>query len=196
MGQRNLILVATALAILVAVALGAFSLYNEIAGSGAGGVADIGGPFSLIDQTGRRVSDTDFRGHYMLVYFGYTYCPDVCPTELATISRAIDLLGTDAARVTPIFITVDPARDTPKVLAEYHQNFHPSFVMLTGSADEIAAAAKAYRVYYAKAGEDDQDYLMDHSSFVYLMDEDGRYVTHFAPDTTPEAMAKSIRAAF
>ena len=195
MGARLLLSAAAALAIATALVLGAYSLYREIAGGEATRVAAIGGPFSLVDHTGRRVSDADFRGKYELIYFGYTFCPDICPTELATMSQALDLLGQEAAQVVPIFITIDPARDTVEVMADYRQHFHPRLVALTGSEAEVAAAAKAFRVYFAKAGEDDENYLMDHSSFVYLMDEEGRYVTHFGPDTSAETMAQRIREA-
>jgi len=193
MSARSLIVVSAALAIATAVALGAYSLYREIAGGATTGVAAIGGPFSLVDHTGRRVSEADFRGKHELIYFGYTFCPDVCPTELAVMSQALDLLGDQASKVTPIFITVDPARDTVPVMAEYRQHFHPSLVALTGSEAEIAAAAKAFRVYFAKAGEDDENYLLDHSSFVFLMDEAGRYLTHFGPNTSADVMARRIR---
>lgn len=195
MNGRNLILIAAALAIATAVALGAYSLYRELVGGGSGPVAAIGGPFTLVDHTGERVSEADFSGKHMLVYFGYTYCPDVCPTELAVMSRALDLLGEAASEVTPVFITVDPARDTVETMADYRRHFHSSLVALTGSEEQIAAAAKAYRVYYAKAGEDDEYYLMDHTSFVYLMDEQGRYVAHFGPAVSAEAMAERIREA-
>jgi protein SCO1/2 len=163
-------------------------------GSIVSGVASIGGPFSLVDQNGKTRTDADFRGKYMLVYFGYTFCPDICPTELQTMSEALDQLGSRAARIQPIFITVDPARDKVPVMKEYVRHFHPSFIGLTGTANEIAAAAKAYRVYYAKAAnaEGGNDYLMDHSGFVYLMGPDGHYLTHFTPQTTPKQMAAAI----
>jgi protein SCO1/2 len=193
---RRPILIAASLAIAVALGLSLFSLFRELTMRQSEGQALIGGPFSLLSHTGERLREASFRGRYMLVYFGYTFCPDICPTELATMSQALDLLSGDADRVRPIFITVDPARDTVAVLADYRQHFHPGFVMLTGSEAEIAAAAKAYSVYYARAGAaDDPNYLMDHTSFVYLLDDAGRYVTHFGPDTAPEAMAKRIREA-
>src|ERR1043165_8543825 len=116
-------------------------------------VALIGGPFHLIDQNGQPRSDSDFRGQYLLVFFGYTNCPDVCPTTLQTITTAMDKLGSDAAKVTPVFITVDPERDTPAVLKAYAANFTPRLVALSGNPDAIAAAAKVYRIYYKKVGE-------------------------------------------
>ncbi len=154
----------------------------------------VGGPFTLVDHTGKTVTDADFRGRYLLIYFGYTYCPDVCPTTLQTMTQALDLLGEKAERVQPLFITVDPERDTADVLADYVTAFHPRLIGLTGAADQIARAAKAYGVYYAKAepSEPDAPYLMDHSSFVYLMGPDGRYLTVFPHGTAPEDMAKTL----
>ena len=162
---------------------------------GASGFAKIGGPFTLVDQDGRSRTDADFRGNYMLIYFGYTFCPDVCPTALSDMAIAIDELELRAKRVQPIFITVDPARDTPETLKVYLPSFHPRLVGLSGSEAQITAVAKSYRVYYAKAEnpEATADYLMDHSSIVYLMDPDGRYVTHFSHGTGPEAMAQRLR---
>jgi protein SCO1/2 len=179
------------------VGLGAYSLIGvfEDERESAGQVA-IGGPFSLVDHNGRRVSEADFKGQHMLLYFGYTFCPDVCPTEMQAMSEALDALGPDAARVQPVFISIDPERDTPAVLAEYRQHFHDKFRMLTGTLEEIRAAAKTFRVYFTKADEGgSDDYLMDHSSVVYLMDGEGRYVAHFGPNTAPEEMARRIREA-
>ncbi len=168
------------------------------AGGVATGVApaSIGGPFTLTAHDGRTVSDTDFQGKYRLVFFGYTFCPDICPTELQTIAQAMDQMGDSGADVQPLFITIDPARDTPPVLAEYVALFHPSIIGLTGTADQIAAVAKEYRVYYARSqGEPDPtQYLMDHSTFSYLMAPDGSFVTVFAKDTTPEQMVEAIAA--
>jgi protein SCO1 len=163
----------------------------------AGGEASVGGPFTLTDQHGAEVTEQDFAGRYMLVYFGYTYCPDICPLSLANMTRAVDLLSPDQAdQVVPIFITVDPERDTVNQLAEYAPLFHPRLVALTGSPEAIKAAAQAYRVYFAKAGKDGtDDYLMDHSTFIYLMGPDGRYVRHFAHNAAPEEIAAGIGAA-
>ncbi len=195
MDLRRLILILAGLAIALAVGLSAMSLIVSLRDRNqSDGVVAIGGPFALVDHTGKTIDDEAFRGRHMLVYFGYTFCPDVCPTELQVISEALDQLGADAAKVRPIFITIDPERDTPEVLADYRQHFHPTLVALTGSREQTATAAKAYRIYFAKAGDvDSEDYLMDHSSFVYLMDADGRYVTHFGPNTPPEDMARRIR---
>ncbi|MDX1710056.1 MAG: SCO family protein [Rhodovibrionaceae bacterium] len=160
---------------------------------------DIGGPFELVDQTGETRRAEDFRGRYMLVYFGYTYCPDICPTSLLEMTRALDLLEAQApekeAKVTPVFVTVDPERDTVEALADYAGHFHENLVALTGSDEEVARAAKAYRVYYSKAeveGDDDDAYLMDHSSFIYLMGPDGEYVTHYSHMAGAEEMAADM----
>jgi len=165
------------------------------------GVA-IGGPFTLVDQNGVTRHDTDFRGELMLVYFGYTFCPDACPTALQTMSTALDDLGDSAKGVQPIFITVDPERDTVQQMKLYAANFHPRLIALTGSAEQAAAAARAYRVYFQAAPhgdskaahpDDDLDYLVDHSSFIYLMGRDGRYLAHFGPDVSADAMAAAIK---
>ncbi len=156
----------------------------------------IGGPFTLVDQNGKTVTAADFRGRFMLVYFGYTYCPDVCPTTLTTMADALDLLDGDGENVVPVFITVDPERDTPEHLKMYVNYFHPRLVGLTGTSDMVAAAAKAYRVYYAKAhqeGAAEDDYLVDHLSFVFLMGPDGAFRAHFENGTGAEAMAERIR---
>lgn len=155
----------------------------------------LGGPFSLVDHTGRAVTERDFAGRGMLVYFGYTYCPDVCPTELGTIAAALDAMGPAAERVTPVFITIDPERDTPAAMADYVPRFHPRMVGLTGSAEQVAQAARAYRVYFAKVRPRDAgDYLMDHSSFIYFVGPDGRVRNLFRPETAPEAIAASVTA--
>lgn len=162
----------------------------------AEGEALIGGPFSLLDHRGERVSEADFAGRLKLVYFGYTYCPDVCPTGLATIAAAYDQLSeAEQARVVPLFITVDPERDTVEAMADYVDLFHPDLVGLTGSTSEIEAAAKTFRVYYRKAeSESASAYLVDHSAFAYLMDGDNRYLAHFGHDATPEEIALAVRS--
>ena len=154
----------------------------------------VGGPFTLIDHTGKPRSDTDFRGKFMLVYFGFSYCPDVCPTDLQSIGLAIDRLGPGAGMVQPLFITVDPDRDTAEHLADYVPLFHPRMVGLTGTAAAIHKAADAYRVYYAKvSNEKGNDYTVDHSGFVYLMGTAGEYLGFFPPGTPPDRMADAIR---
>jgi protein SCO1/2 len=167
---------------------------------GSATTPDVGGAFTLVDHTGQTVTDQDFRGQYMLVYFGYTYCPDVCPNTLLAVSQALDDLGPLADQVRPILITVDPERDDRAVLADYVGHFHPRLVGLTGSPERIAEAAKAYRVYYAKAqvpeqqgGDAGDDYLMDHSGFLYLMDREGRLGTLMSHGSGPDEIAAKIR---
>jgi protein SCO1/2 len=160
----------------------------------AGGEALVGGSFALTDQYGALRRDTDFRGRFMLVYFGFTHCPDICPATLQAISAALDRLGGDAASVVPVFITVDPARDTPAALAAYAAAFHPRLVALTGDAAAIDAVARAYRVYYqAAAAAGGGDYGVDHSSIVYLIGPDGRYRTHADAGASPDQLADLIR---
>ena len=157
---------------------------------------NIGGPFTLIDQNGKPTTDLDFKGRYMLVYFGYTYCPDICPNSLTTMSDALDILGEDANNVTPILISFDPARDTPEYLKEYASYFHPRLKALTGTPEQIASVTKAYRVYYAKVIKEDaepEDYLMNHSSATYLMGPNGAFLLHFSHGTDAEIMARRIR---
>jgi len=159
------------------------------------GKALIGGPFTLVDQTGKTVTDQDFRGRYMLVFFGFTHCPDICPAELQVMSAALDALGPKADSVVPFLITLDPERDTQAAMAAYVKNFGPRFVGLTGSSEQIAAAAKAYRVAYSKFQQDktSSDYTIDHSALVYLMGKDGEYITHFAYGTPASQMTETLR---
>ncbi|MDJ0970843.1 MAG: SCO family protein [Kiloniellales bacterium] len=162
------------------------------------GTPEIGGAFELVDQSGATRTQVDFAGRHMLVYFGYTYCPDVCPTSLSIMSQALDLLegetGSLEDRVVPVFVTVDPARDDVAAMAAYAEHFHPRLVALTGSDEQIAAAAKAYRVYYRKAEDPSaSEYLMDHSSFIYLMGPDGTYVSHFAHNASPQEVAEGLK---
>jgi cytochrome oxidase Cu insertion factor (SCO1/SenC/PrrC family) len=158
------------------------------------GEALIGGPFQLTDQNGNAVTDQTYKGKLMLIYFGFTYCPDACPTALGVMSAALDKLDVSADRVVPILITIDPERDTPQVLKDYVSNFHPGMVGLTGTPEQIAQVAKAYRVYYQKAaGATGEDYLMDHTLLIYLMDGEGKFVKHFTPEATPDQIADEIR---
>jgi cytochrome oxidase Cu insertion factor (SCO1/SenC/PrrC family) len=162
------------------------------------GQADVGGPFRLTDQHGKTVSDADFRGRYMLIYFGYSFCPDVCPTTLAVMAQALDKLGGDARRVTPIFITIDPERDTPQVLADYMKAFGPSFVSLTGSVAAIKDAEKKYRVYAVKKPLGSSNvsggaYGMDHSSVLYLMGPNGKMISFYDEAISPDALAKELK---
>ncbi len=156
----------------------------------------IGGAFELVDQNGKPFTEKDLKGKYSLIYFGYTYCPDVCPTELQTMTQALEMLGPLAKKIRPVMISVDPERDKPEVLKEYLTNFYPGFVGLTGTPEQVRKAGQAYRVFYRKTDEKSaSDYLMDHSSIVYLMDPEGRYLKHFAYGTPPEKMAEGIRKA-
>jgi cytochrome oxidase Cu insertion factor (SCO1/SenC/PrrC family) len=155
----------------------------------------IGGPFTLADQNGTRRTDADFRGKLMLVYFGFTYCPDVCPTDLLQMALAVDQLGRAGEVVQPVFITVDPERDTSEHLKQYMSLFHPRFIGLTGDAIEIRTAADAYRVYYKRVEWDDgSGYTIDHSAFIYLMGRDGEYLGFFPPGTSAERLAEDIRS--
>ena len=155
----------------------------------------LGGPFTLVDDHGTAFTDQDLRGGWTLLYFGYTACPDVCPTELQTMAAALDLLPPElAARVRPVFVTIDPERDTPERLAGYVALFDPRLVGLTGTAGQVAQAARAFRVYYARArAEGSTDYLMDHSSFIYLLDPDGAVRALFRAGVTAEDLATALR---
>jgi protein SCO1/2 len=159
------------------------------------GVASIGGPFALIDQDGRAVTDQTYRGRWMLIYFGYTFCPDVCPTELAVVAQALDKLAPgDRNLVAPIFITIDPARDNPAVMKDYVAAFHPAMIGLTGSEEQVAVAMKAYKVYGAKAKSDDPaNYTVDHSSILYLVGPDGRFTQHFPHGTSADDLAAALK---
>ncbi len=155
---------------------------------------DIGGPFELTAHTGERFSTDDLAGQYALVYFGYTFCPDICPTELGQIAVAIDELGDAGAQVRPVMITIDPERDTPEVLSEYVPLFHERLVGLTGSAEEVRDVATKYRVFFRKFEDPNfTEYLMDHTSFVYLLAPDGKIAAMFRYGTAPEEMADTIR---
>jgi protein SCO1/2 len=155
--------------------------------------AQIGGPFTLVDQNGAKKSDTDFRGKFMLVYFGYTYCPDVCPLTLGVMDDALAKIGAARARVVPVFITVDPARDTPKVMKSYVAAFGGHWVGLTGSAVEIAKVAKSYAVYYKKQPLKGGGYAMDHSSTIYLMGPDGSFVANYDESLGPAGLAAELK---
>ncbi len=158
------------------------------------GRAPVGGPFELTDQAGRRRTDVDFRGKLVVLYFGYTYCPDVCPTELQSISLALDKLGPAAEAVQPLFITVDPERDTPARLAEFVASFHPRLIGLTGSLAEIRKTATSYRTFFVKnPASASGEYAVDHTGFIYLVGKDGRYLGFLPPGATPDTIADAIR---
>ena len=157
------------------------------------GRGSVGGPFTLTDQAGKPRSDTEFRGKLMIVYFGYTYCPDVCPTDLMAITQALDALGPAAADVQPVFITIDPERDT-KVLADYVAAFHRSFVGLTGSPDEIRKVANSYKSFYVKVpGGREAEYSIDHAGVIYLMGRNGEYLGFMPPQTNPDRLTEILR---
>jgi cytochrome oxidase Cu insertion factor (SCO1/SenC/PrrC family) len=154
----------------------------------------VGGPFDLIDQAGRRRTDADFRGKLVLLYFGYTHCPDVCPTELQALSLALGMLGPAGEAVQPLFITVDPERDTPSHLADYVTAFHPRLVALTGPDAAIRKVALAYKVYFARNSlPQGGDYAVDHTGFIYLVGKDGRYLGFLPPGSSPEQIAEAVR---
>jgi protein SCO1/2 len=159
-----------------------------------GSKAQVGGPFTLTDHTGKRVSNEDFRGKHILIFFGYTFCPDICQIGLQTIGASLDLLGDRANQVVPIFITLDPERDNVSAMADYLTNFDGRLIGLTGSVDEIAGVAKAFHAYSVKTGDSDagDDYLLDHTSIYYLLDENGDYAAHFAYGRSAEQIAAEI----
>ena len=158
------------------------------------GKGPVGGPFTLTDQDGGRRSLSDFRGKLVLLYFGFTFCPDVCPTDLMSVGNVIRSLGPDGAQLQPVFVTLDPARDTPEVLRIYATSFHPRFVSLSGTEDEIRRIATAYKVFFEKVQPPGTNtYFIDHSAYVFLLDRDGRFITLFPPGTPQERMALMVR---
>lgn len=204
--------------------MSAYGIEEELAAGTSGieeeeatGEAAIGGAFTLTDQLGRVRTDMDFRGKVMIVFFGFTHCPDICPVTVATLSSLMELLGDKAGQVVPIFITVDPKRDTPEVMKEYLKNFDSRIVALTGSVKTIKDTADAYKAYYSmrfkKKDEDDIDttpeeahagnhaahnadnsnYLMDHSGYIYVMDKEGRYVKHFPYNVSEQELADELK---
>jgi protein SCO1 len=172
----------------------AFELHEGPRGVARGWLGgEIGGPFRLVDQDGRTVTDADLRGKWLLVYFGYTHCPDACPTALNNIALTFRDLGQRLrGEIRPVFITVDPARDTPAVMKSYVASFDAPILALTGSAGAVAQAAKEYRVYYEKHPEPGGDYSLDHSSFIYVMDPQGRFAASIESEEAPEEMAKQL----
>jgi cytochrome oxidase Cu insertion factor (SCO1/SenC/PrrC family) len=156
----------------------------------------IGGPFTLVNATGRTVTQQDYRGRWLLIYFGYTTCPDVCPTTLQTMSTALNTLGSPAALITPLFITVDPARDTPAVMGRYTTLFDKRIVGLSGTQQQISSVERTFRVYAARVDQPgSKTYLMDHTSLIYLIDPSGKLRALFGSDVTAASMAARMKAA-
>ncbi len=200
LGMPTRLIVLTVALILCLGSLVGLSLIRQSGGNASAvssGKALIGGPFSLVNQRGERMTEKDFEGEYMLAYFGYTFCPDFCPMGLSTITAALEMMPQEAAaKVTPVFFSVDPARDTVEQLADYVPHFHPRLIALTGSDEEVKAAAQAYRIYYAiPPHEGEEDYAVDHSTFTYLMGPDGSYLTHFNHDVSPEEIVEQLNQA-
>jgi cytochrome oxidase Cu insertion factor (SCO1/SenC/PrrC family) len=197
---RTIRWVSCALIAILAVAWAAGWVANRdpsgvLAAVGLSPTPSMGGPFTLVGTDGRRVTDADFRGKWMVIYFGYAYCPDVCPTELQTISSALDLLGPAAASIVPLFITTDPERDTPVALGQYVKLFDDRLIGLTGSTDEIAHAERSYRVYAARvAGRTPQTYVIDHSSLIYFVAPDGQFRVILPSGSNPDELANAIRS--
>jgi protein SCO1/2 len=192
---RRIGIVLAVIALIAVAGLAGRHYWGMIAGAPATGSVPIGGPFTLIDEAGRTVTEADVLGQPLLVYFGYTYCPDVCPTTLTTIAEALDILGDKGRDIAVLFITVDPERDRPENLGEYVKVFHPQIIGLTGTPEQVAAAARAYRVYFAKSAQDPndpEDYAMDHSAYTYLMGRDGKFLTHFPHGVSANDMAARI----
>jgi protein SCO1/2 len=192
--RPNRILYGT-MGLLLAVLLIGAGGFLWLSSTGGNAPIGIGGPFTLVDGSGKQVSDKDFRGKYMLVYFGYTFCPDVCPTTLSAVADAMDKLGPVASRVQPLFITVDPKRDTQAVVKQYVAAFGPSIEGLTGTPEEIATVAKEYRVYYAehRTGPGPNDYSMDHSSVLYFMSQDGGFIAPVRADQSGDDIAANLK---
>jgi protein SCO1 len=169
-------------------------IIQQIPRQGAAGRAAVGGPFSLVDSKNRPFTDKDLLGSFALVYFGFTFCPDICPDELDKITDGLNLADKDSPNVLvqPVFISIDPERDTPEVVGTYLQDFHPRFIGLTGTVEQVKAAARAYRVYYHKTNETNGDYLVDHSIIMYMIDPNGDFLTFFGRNNTAEDIAEVV----
>jgi cytochrome oxidase Cu insertion factor (SCO1/SenC/PrrC family) len=190
-------LIAAAILIIAAFAIAAAALTQwPTKGPMGSGTALIGGPFTMVDQKGNTVTEKNFEGHYTIYFFGFTFCPDVCPTELQVLTAALRELGPDATKITPVFVSVDPDRDTPKIIAEYVANFDPRFVGLTGTPEQLAIMARAFHVYYKKIADEKnaQNYGMDHPSILYLMGPDGKFAKHFPYTTDAKNLAMELKS--
>ncbi len=196
-GAPPFVLIATAFAgvlVLVAGALIGLAFRDSAKGVAGNPLAiSVGGKFDLVDQNGKPFTDADLQGKWQLVFFGYTHCPDVCPTALNDLSLALDQLGADKSKVGIVFISVDPDRDTPAVLKSYVESFGGPIEALTGSPAAVAQAAKDYRVFYAKHPRADGGYDMDHSALIYVMDPKGRFTATFTPDDDADAITKRLK---
>jgi cytochrome oxidase Cu insertion factor (SCO1/SenC/PrrC family) len=157
------------------------------------GKGPVGAPFTLSDVNGARRSLADFRGQLVLLYFGFAYCPDVCPTDLMAMGNLVRSLGPDGDKLQPVFVTLDPERDKPEVLRAYVASFHPRFVALTGTEEEIRRVATSYKVYFDKVRVGSNGYVIEHAAYVFLLDREGRFVTLFPPGTPAERMAVMVR---
>jgi protein SCO1/2 len=205
--MKNAIVILLIIATVIGVTLGMVTLASKeeaksnataavVSGEAAStGEATIGGPFTLTDHHGNSVTDADFRGKLLLVYFGFTSCPDVCPRDVLILSEALQALGKDADKVRALFISVDPERDTPEAMKSYLSSFHPNIIGLTGTPEQVKAAAKTYKVYYQKVETKGSamDYVVDHSSYTYLQDGQNRYLTHFRHNTPVEEMVEGVK---
>jgi len=182
-------------AVLLLIAVGVWSTYllkENIPTVTENGRALIGGSFNLTNHLNKPVTEKDFSGKYMILYFGYTYCPDICPMDLQILTDAINLLDSSiSGQITPIFVSVDPERDTVEIMAEYVQYFHEDLIGLTGTIEQVDAVKEEYRVYAEKA-DDTADYIVDHTSYTYLMGKDGKFLKHFNHAEDPEVMAAQI----
>jgi protein SCO1 len=166
--------------------------YAQCKNSAVAGGDNLGGPFELVNAEGQTVTDADVITEPSLLYFGYTFCPDVCPLDVARNASAVDVLAERGMSVTPVFISIDPARDTPEVVGEFADNMHPKMIGLTGSPEQVKAASEAYRTYYKAHDAEDEFYLVDHSTFSYLVMPGEGFVDFFRRDVTPDQMADKI----
>lgn len=183
--------------LVIAAAIGVYAWTNSSLPTGGSGEARVGGPFQMVNHRGETVTEKTFSGKPLLLVFGFTFCPDICPTELQVTTEALAILGSKAADIQPLFVTVDPERDTPAILKDYLANFSPNLVGLTGSPRQVRAMADVYRVYFEKRPnkQTPEDYAMDHTSIIYLMDSTGKFRRHFSYTTDAQALARGIAAA-
>lgn len=190
----------SAIALFIGAGFGVFQVQNESAqviSKSAQAVpgTQVGGPYALTDHNGKAVTEKDYTAPYKLIYFGFTYCPAICPTELQKITQTMKLLGPEEAQVQPIFITIDPERDTVDVMREYVKLFHPRLVGLTGSRAQLDEVLKNYRVFANKVqNEDNTDYTMDHSSFIYLMNADNELISIYRTEDGADMIVADIKA--